>query len=165
MQARNHQLSSAGRPETRRWLYGVLIVTSALGLAVVLCVLRYYYAPPPLTEEVAGRIEVGMTKKQVEYVLGRPEGDYTTGPCFFIPSGSQYSDRHWCHWLDDHGEIEVKFDDGNKVKKVVHLPVVRLREETAFERVKRFVSGLGPFGATIPGSRKGSEEEDGQEKE
>jgi len=65
----------------KRW-FAVAAVIAALAAALLpVPALVSVLAPRPrINREVFARIEIGMTEKEVEAVLGAPPGDYRTGP-------------------------------------------------------------------------------------
>jgi hypothetical protein len=59
------------------------------------------------------RITEGMTRQEVEDILGRPPGDYTVrreGPFILLhpPAGVNWSSQE--HWISDDGWMVVTFD-------------------------------------------------------
>jgi hypothetical protein len=104
---------------------------AAVGLAVVVAagmVVLWPRANQPdrVTEENYDRIQHGMTRTEVEAILGSP-GDYTTGPTLVrYPDGrsarhSYVSDR----WVTDSLVVYVSFDDSDRVWHSFTLPNLR----------------------------------------
>src|SRR5262245_21163032 len=69
------------------------------------------------------QIEEGMTRQEVEDLLGVPPGNYTTGRELFSVSDFINSETGARTrppgdlWQSDHGEIRVCFDDDDKVSR------------------------------------------------
>ena len=66
-----------------------------------------------------GRIREGMSRAEVEAVLGGPQGYYSTDPVFSCVHGQppplRGGDR-WETWIGDDGEINVVFDEQDAVR-------------------------------------------------
>lgn len=84
------------------------------------------------------RIRVGMTEEEVESVLGRPPGDYSTRVHWTFGETHGVI-RDWCQWTEekrwksDEGEIAVYFDAGC----VVHTEYNFLRDKSYLDRFRR----------------------------
>ena len=85
-------------------------------LAVVACGLlatgAYCLTRPRLSinEETCAKIRPGMTRAEVEGLIGGPPGDYTTSPR--LRGGCAMAYEICDCWVSDEGEIVVEFDDG-----------------------------------------------------
>src|ERR1043166_6521239 len=84
------------------------------GLAFAGVGLVYFIATIPDVPERVALIQLGMTRAEVEAVLGHPAGDYATGPHFYligIGHVTRYADGTEKHiWLFDGCVIYVWFD-------------------------------------------------------
>jgi hypothetical protein len=98
------------------------------GLAVVGAAGAVVLWPPTnrITEENLKRIHPGMTRTQVEEILGQP-GDYTSGPVILQGDGKtidslepevvlELASRGV--WISDSAGAEVAFDDEDRVVRV-----------------------------------------------
>jgi hypothetical protein len=116
----------------RRWLFAALLVAGII-FSSWLC----RPGPPYVSPEIEEQIQVGMTQRQVEELLGAPAGDYTTRRAvygglqrlplnpdfpFGTPSRKSYLLKAW---TTNHGEMKVLFDQrGHVVGKAFNEPVV-----------------------------------------
>jgi hypothetical protein len=84
------------------------------------------------------RVEKGMSYSQVVQVVGRPPGDYTTGPCMTFPHGVRY----WAYksWLCDEGQLLARFDVDGTAAEVVVCDVMHSRPMTPVKRLRRWMS-------------------------
>jgi hypothetical protein len=101
------------------WLLAFAVVGFALYAADRFHLLERSFGQVKFTQETCDRIRLGMTRDQVEALLGGPPGNYSpkcllTEPHWDrrppLPQGDQ--------WLSEHGRIVVVFDaDGRAVFK------------------------------------------------
>jgi len=69
--------------------------------------------PSPVTFTNYERISTGMTRAEVEQILGGPPGDYRTRPVLtLLPSGGGL---RWAVWQGNEGTAEVSFDRSGSV--------------------------------------------------
>jgi hypothetical protein len=68
--------------------------------------------PSPVTKAAFDQLEVGMTRAEVEAILGGPPGDYTTGPTNpnLTAIGTIDPEVEELWWCGDEGEINLGFD-------------------------------------------------------
>jgi hypothetical protein len=104
------------------------LLVALAGLTVVLAARVVVLWPPKnrITEENFKRIHRGMTRTQVEEILGQP-GDYTTGPVK-LPGDSDTIDSLEPEvvialasrrlWISDSAGVEITFDDQDRVGRV-----------------------------------------------
>jgi hypothetical protein len=115
------------------------LLVALAGLAVVLAagvVVLWPRAMPPslVTKENCARVQLGMSRAEVEVILG-PAGDYSTDPRWasdWPAPGRPDSAR----WLSDRGAIYVCFDASGRVTKANYwdnlaLPPSPLRDALA----------------------------------
>ncbi len=111
------------RRRTLRWV----VATLALALAGAIAFLLLRPEPPArFTREMFDRIQAGMTRADVEALLGRP-GDYTTGPVEAAPGFRSMVVLQKppltalvLDWRDNAGGISVAFDaSGRPVAKSI----------------------------------------------
>src|SRR5262249_11442376 len=91
----------------RKWVFLALALVLLLvgGMLPVL-----FPRPSPVTREAFIRIKAGMTRAEVESILGGKPGDYRTTPAYALSgSGGGIS---WDIWSGDEGEVCVYFDGG-----------------------------------------------------
>jgi hypothetical protein len=95
-------------------------------LFVGLVVLGVFWAWPNragVSEANYRRITAGMSRQEVETILGGPPGDYSTGPVVttFAPIVNLTRDPWWCceerdpTWIGNDGKIIVRFGDDGTV--------------------------------------------------
>src|SRR5262245_14597104 len=73
---------------------------------------------PPINWESFERIQTGMSRAEVEKILGNQPGDYTTGDIenIGLKSNDNGLPSRWAsRWLGDRGLIAVAFDRNGKV--------------------------------------------------
>jgi hypothetical protein len=91
----------------KKLLVALLAVALTLFGAVLPLVLPRHC---PVNKAACERIEVGMTKREVEKILGGPPGDYRTRPVLGdIGSGGGID---WTMWIGDEGDAWVWLDHG-----------------------------------------------------
>jgi hypothetical protein len=100
------------------------------------------------------RLKVGMTRAQVEAILGGPPGDYQTRPS--VPPGefdlarvTELSEQVWPteRWAGDQGDISVRFTPGGVVADVQFTAVAPYSPsplELALWRLERMKERLLP---------------------
>ncbi len=104
-----------------------LLLGTLLGLALLAGCALFVLWPRPsrVTRENFLRIQLGMSRAEVEAILGAP-GDYTTGPGEKLRSttdGSEYPEEtadfpknstpaDWVQWSGDAGDIQVCYGPG-----------------------------------------------------
>jgi len=105
------------------------------GLAVLIVAGAFALSPrvDPVTEENFGRVQDGMSRAEVEAILG-PPGDYTTGPRLVLePPGPdracQPDPAHpWTHpdyvgWVTDRHCLWIGFSPAGRVQEKYLEPV------------------------------------------
>jgi hypothetical protein len=83
---------------------------------------------PGITRLNSKRIRIGMTRAEVEAILGKPAGDYRTGPTDSLPG--REASPYWTleaadvtpNWRDDAGSLWVRFDDAGRVDSLAGTP-------------------------------------------
>jgi hypothetical protein len=109
----------------RKALYiGLASLIGALLLALSLSLLPRGPGKITFTQDTVSEISTGMTRNEVEAILGCPPGDYTTGPCDCPPCNSWTFVCDW--WVSDTGMIGVWFDDQGKSKEMVFRTMERI---------------------------------------
>jgi hypothetical protein len=94
-----------------RWRRQLLGLGSVL-LLIALAICFWPKRSPRFSQEQCDAIELGMTRTQVEVVLGAPPGDYATGPVFHPYNvlwelGVAETEGEW---KSDTGRVNVGFD-------------------------------------------------------
>jgi outer membrane protein assembly factor BamE (lipoprotein component of BamABCDE complex) len=98
----------------RKWLLGLLAVSLVLvGVLVALVMLRHC----PVNRAAVERIRKGMTRAEVEQILGGPPGDYRTRPGFSSRhfETTRRRDPNYGEWYGDEVMLRLVFDDGGRV--------------------------------------------------
>ena len=75
------------------------------------------------------RIRPGMTRAEVESLLGCPPGHYSKYPVI-THAGHSKAYVAWTSWVSEEGEILVLFDPEGKVARKAHLRVVPIGDST-----------------------------------
>jgi hypothetical protein len=118
---------------------GMMVVISAIIFwTVALSIMTREARKITFSQENANQISIGMTRDEVETILGCPPGDYTTELCDTPPYGPWTFVCDW--WVSDTGEIGVWFDEGEKVKKVVFRLIQRSSHPFWYEILTRLQS-------------------------
>ena len=119
----------------RRTLLRALAI-AALALAGALML---WTQPPAITQELAYRIHEGMTRTDVEALLGAA-GDYSTGPLVVLQLGGLFDPIVYAQvmsapdygsaslWVTDTGFVEIRFDEDNRVTSCLFSPLLRLEQ-------------------------------------
>ena len=128
------------------WIPVVLAVAVTPAL-VTLWHLKATKAEPTVVASVLDyeQIKTGMTREQVQAILGGMPGDYTTGPSVFIFDGLMMYEEQPDEWKGDAGWIWVKFDNCGIVAWTRYQPVIRLAEPSSLlrfmDKLTRFFAG------------------------
>jgi hypothetical protein len=105
--------------------------------AIITAVVLYISSPrrPMASQEDCGRIKIGMTRAEVEHVLGGPPGDYRTGPS--VPPPLPYGNRYmsWDEWQGDGGFVFIQFDDDGRVFDKAHFDLMP-RQPSLIDRIR-----------------------------
>jgi hypothetical protein len=122
------------------------LLTAVVGLAVLVAVGAFVLWPRQdrVTRENYDQIKVGMTRAEVDAILG-PPGDYTTVEPFGTGYGQQSEGTQLIipptvDWVGDEGYLQVGFDDEDRVVGKIftrHLQSVRASLERIIWPVKR----------------------------
>jgi SmpA / OmlA family len=103
----------------RNWtqLALVSLPLTLAAIAVLAVILLFAVRPRRVmaSKRDCDRIEIGMSREQVEQILGGPPGDYRTRPTHEYPLGYVY--RFWEVWKGDGGVILIDFEDGTVHRK------------------------------------------------
>jgi hypothetical protein len=103
----------------RRWKLLVALAGPAVAVAVGVVVL-WPTQPNRITQENCDRIKKGMSRAEVETILG-PPGDYRTGPGQGVLAWDPILDgttrlnecTNRSNWAGDTGWVSVEFDNGD----------------------------------------------------
>ena len=118
----------------------VLTVCSALLALVAVAMVATHIPwarPPAVSRQECDQLKEGMTREEVEEVIGGPPGHYATREYLPSPDGSHYF--KYDYWVGDEGMIFVHFDEGGRVSDAVHEDVWLWREP---RRGRTFLDGL-----------------------
>jgi hypothetical protein len=93
------------------------------------------------------RVKPGMTRAEVEAVLGGPPGDFTTREVWFSAYGRPL-DLLWegdgATWTADRGRIQIGFDERGDVARVLFDEPLPLPPLPLAERVRDWLRRLWP---------------------
>ena len=93
----------------------LLVVLAGLAVVVAAGLVVLWPCADRITVQNYNRIRVGMSRVEVECILG-PPGDYTTHPTYgYVGSGPWEPRPGEKSWKADEAVIEVQFDGTNKV--------------------------------------------------
>jgi hypothetical protein len=111
--------------------FPVVLAVTAIIVAIVL----YITSPrrPMASQEDCGRIKIGMTRAEVEHVLGGPPGDYRTRDTIILYL--HLRSGIWYEWQGDGGMILVEFDEDGRVSDKEHFDLRVLRQPSLIDRV------------------------------
>jgi hypothetical protein len=100
-------------PRKRWWLLAGVVVA-------IVALVFFLTRPVPLAERVR-RIQPGMTKAEVEKVLGAPPGVHERYGWteIFDPSSAG---PEWSHWRWDEGHVGVRFDPAGRADEIFFKP-------------------------------------------
>jgi outer membrane protein assembly factor BamE (lipoprotein component of BamABCDE complex) len=103
--------------------------------AIITAVVFYSTSPrrPTASQADCDRVQVGMTRAQVEHVLGGPPGDYRTRDSFTRNVGLYYV--FWDEWKGDGGMILVEFDGNGRVCDKEHFDHFVPRQRSLIDRI------------------------------
>jgi hypothetical protein len=102
------------------------------GVAVVLAAGTGYLLWPRtdrITQENFGRVHAGMSRREVEAVLGKP-GDYRSGRTSHDPpwiKAAVGEPLEWVQWEGDAGAALVGYDSSGSVRKELFLAATPLK--------------------------------------
>jgi hypothetical protein len=107
-----------------RWL---LALAGLVGLAGAFVLWPRQEPASRITQETFDCIRVGMSRAEVEALLGRP-GDYSSGPMLADPRHPEDVPPFWSwsddfppivsqHWCCDAGQISIRFGPGGVARK------------------------------------------------
>jgi hypothetical protein len=114
----------------------LICVPVVLAVAAIITAIVLYISGPrrPMTSQAdCGRIEVGMTRAQVEHVLGGPPGDYCTRPALPPETGWKYA--HWDQWYGDGGMVFARFDEDGRLSDKRHFDHWVPRQPSLIDRI------------------------------
>jgi hypothetical protein len=108
-----------------------------------------YHHSGAVTYENYQKITAGMTRAEVEKLLGGPPGDYSIcGPGVGISGGEWWSPRD-PKWISDECEIIVRFKDDGRVATgflsrpmAEFVPTINLGEPGVLDRFERWISSV-----------------------
>jgi hypothetical protein len=96
-------------PRNRTQL-AVICLPVVLAVAIIITAVVFFITSPrrPMASQAdCDRIEIGMTRAEVEHVLGGPPGDYRTRDSITLIC---FQDWFFEEWQGDGGAILVEFD-------------------------------------------------------
>jgi outer membrane protein assembly factor BamE (lipoprotein component of BamABCDE complex) len=121
-------------PESAMRRRKLLLVLAGLAVAVAAGVVVLWPRPERITREDYDRIRPGMTRAEVEAILG-PPGDYRNGPTYpdlprpITLSWSGDPDSPSAYWLGDRGGIYVYRGDPDRVGEASFVEVQRVPQD------------------------------------
>jgi hypothetical protein len=112
-----------------------LLLTALLTVLVVAAVLAAMVRPRPsaITRDNEARIHEGMTRDELETILGGPPRDESTGPSDYDPNGLTHVPGRppppivttISEWISDEVMIRVAFDAGGRAEWISTCPLRR----------------------------------------
>jgi hypothetical protein len=105
-ESRMEQHLESARGWSRSWLLGAIAVPLLL-LSIALPAL---FRPCPVTRAALERVKEGMSRPEVEAILGGPPSDYRTRPVELYVG--TFGDRPWEFWRGDEGDAWVYYEGG-----------------------------------------------------
>jgi hypothetical protein len=119
----------------------ITLIAAIIFCAQALSIMTRGASKIAFSQELADKISDGMTRAEVETILGYPPSDYTTELCDTPPCGPWTFVCDW--WVSDTGEIGVWFDEEEKAKKVEFRPIQRIHHPFWYEILTRLQSSGG----------------------
>jgi hypothetical protein len=117
----------------------VLLGVPAAVVAVALVVWLLLPRGTAITRGNAAKIQPGMTRAEVEALLGGPAGDYTAGRYAAAPEPVAVGGPSFSEWLGEECSVMVSFDEEDRVVRSQVRPVVNL--DTLGNRLHRWFGG------------------------
>jgi hypothetical protein len=111
-------------------------------LALAAVPVFYLMMPPrhecPVTKAKVAQIKEGMTREEVQAILGVPPGDYTDGKSFWVGSRFWISDPESCDtWKGHDCWLDVFYDPETGLADLISIgPMMRTGEITILGRVR-----------------------------
>jgi hypothetical protein len=138
---------------TRRRLFAIACIVALAACAIGLWLL--WPAPSAITRENAAKIKDGMTRAEVEAILGGPARDETTGPIDIDTTTHEDADVEGMHmlmlarvfladehpslvWRSDYVIIRMRLDADGVVSVCRVVPVCR-EPESPLDRIRRWL--------------------------
>jgi hypothetical protein len=121
---------------TNRTQLALICIPVVLALAAIITAVALYITSPrrPMASQAdCDRLQVGMTRAEVEQILGGPPGDYRTRDS--ITPYLQLQDGSWDEWQGDGGMILVEFDEGGRVRSKEHFDHWVIRQRSLIDRI------------------------------
>jgi hypothetical protein len=130
----------------RKCLFYILI-TVVLGAVLFWRLALSFMVTEPrkitFSREDTNRISIGMTRSEVEAILGVPPGDYTTGPCDEPPNLGGWPFGR-TSWASDMGAISIRFDPGGRVQEVAFSPMKRYYMPFWYRMLRSLLAAASP---------------------
>lgn len=108
---------------------------------IALAASAFWLAHPrvSISQATCDKIKPGMTRAEVEALIGGPPGDYSTKsalPAILeLPPGVSRFEL----WFDDQGVIMVVFDEGGKARHIFFSDDLILLDQGFFERLRSWL--------------------------
>ena len=97
----------------------------------------------PIDWEHFERIKAGMSRAEVEAILGGPPGDYHTENIFYCSFGVTFEGRfEW--WSGNEGAILIRFDEQDRVQRHVFMDAMSLPPPPLAARVRAWLRRVWP---------------------
>src|SRR5260370_37702519 len=122
-------------------LYRFWIPVTAIGCALVVVGLVQFAGRTKkiiVSKEDCNRIQIGMTREEVEWTIGIPPGNYVSDYYDYIPPPSSLADYGVVEWVSDEGAINVWFDEEDRVERV-EFESVAVFEQSWFWRFRKWL--------------------------
>jgi hypothetical protein len=92
-----------------------------------------------------GRIKMGMSRAEVEVILGGPPGDFNTEPVLYAGAAGTFGHAwtRWEYWYADEGQIRVAFNERATVQFCTYSDGVKATPTLA-ECIRAWLQRLWP---------------------
>jgi hypothetical protein len=92
---------------------------------------------PQVSREQFEKIKEGMSREEVEAIIGGPPGDYTTGQYYVVAITPTYVGGE--SWVGDGGLIRVWFDETGQADETHYFEIDLLLDPSVMDRVRAWL--------------------------
>lgn len=134
--------SSPGTEAVRRRLGWCGLALLLLAIPVGLILLLARATEPRVTRAKLELVREGMTRAEVEALIGVPPGDYASGTVFSDCKFVERPEKPWAYsaeWTCDDGLLFVYFDENDRVVWAVTYNGWVSHEPTLFEKLRSWL--------------------------
>jgi hypothetical protein len=112
----------------------LLVALAGLAVVVTVGVVALWPRPERITRENYDRIKQGMSRSQVESILGLP-GDYRTGPTAYEEVLPEYKPTNRMEWWTDTLIIIIDFDEAGLAYEYHRLRLGRTVQQSPVDNL------------------------------